>query len=475
MLAFGPIETPDSQVYIRQAAALLEYVRGDGAPAGYDAFKGTGFALVLLAFQRGFGEGWTWALVIVQTGLSIIASGLVAWLLFVLTNRPRLAAVLFVIHNLSLAMAVDSWILRDSLFSSTLTIVLVTIALFGVRRRRMSLLAAFGLGAALAFCFVLREQILFYGIFFLPLLLCGLHRGRSSWQRKAVIVILLIAPLLAARQGIVSLNESILGQDVVSTNARSVMLQALLEVAKDHPELFDGDTPLDRLARVELNDYTFAEVQVVKSKLVQEAGVPAPEAATMTIAKYFEAWQRFPAPLAHVVLNRFFDDQPKLLFSPGSSLMLHTFYVTGDTLYASSRRTLAQGLTSRDAGMVVLGAFQLAGEPVSILLYLLAWGGTVAMLYGVLTRRAILPEQSLLLWCLLAYAGLLLTHAMVHVEPRHVAGVIWAPQLVALITLSALMEFWRRRKAFAETQAGGPDQVGGSAGRRPPDDAAARR
>lgn len=464
LLIFGPLHAPDTGIYLRQAAGLAEYFSGHPAPANYSAFKGTGFGLVVLVFQTAFGENWTWSLVICQIAASFAASLLVAWFFLVLTNRPRLgsvdihhrgsravclqtlAALLFLAHNLSLPMAVDQWLLRDSLFSSGLTIVLVTIALFGARRRRLPLPAAVGLGIILAGCFVLREQIIYYGIFFLPLLILSLRRGGSGWPRIALVALLLMVPIAGARQGIIMVNEDLAGQAVVSTNARSVMLQALLEVAEQHPELFDGETALDQIARAEFDDYTFAEVLIVKDKLVKDAGVSEEDAVTMTIAKYFEAWRRFPGTFAGAVFERVMDDQPKLLFSPGSALMMHALYATDDPLYASSRRTLAAGLATRDYRKVLIAATELVGEPFSVALYILACGGLLVAFYGFLTGRTILPEQSLLLCCFVAYGGLLLAHAMVHVEPRHVAGVIWVPQVVSFISLDALITAWRKRR-----------------------------
>ena len=50
------------------------------------------------------------------------------------------------------------------------------------------------------------------------------------------------------------------GAAVVSTNSKQVMTQALLDLAKKHPDLYDGDTPFDKAARQSFVRYQFNEV-----------------------------------------------------------------------------------------------------------------------------------------------------------------------------------------------------------------------
>ena len=63
------------------------------------------------------------------------------------------------------------------------------------------------------------------------------------------------------------------GQAVVSANARTVMLQAVLPVARQCPDLFDGDTELDKAARATSESYDFSEVGKL-NKLLLSREIP---------------------------------------------------------------------------------------------------------------------------------------------------------------------------------------------------------
>lgn len=445
-LGIGPAETPDSGIYIGQSDWFLAAFSGTADPAQFFGTKGYGYGVVIALFRLGFGADWPMALVLVQTLLSIAASLAVGLFLLRATGSRTLALTGVVLHGTGIMMEIDPLILRDSLFSSLLTLVLAGIATQALESRRPGMVAALAAGVGLALAYCLREQLVFYMLFFVPLVLLWIRRGRVGRVATVGVLLAVFAPLVLTRVTLIEWRANLTGEAVISTNAGSVMLQAVLETARANPALFDGGTPLDEAANRHFRAYSYAELLVVRQDL-SRAGIPRTDLADAAIAKYLEAWRRFPLDMLGSVAGRFFDDQFLVLARPGPSLSIHLFYRTGDIGYFKSSRLFASGFENAQYHKLLLGALDMAIRPLSAVLYLAAWAGLIWFGHRAWRGTDDAPHERVALYALAAYGGLLLAHAMVHIEPRHLAGVVWAPLCLGLLTLVS----WRRRWAARGT------------------------
>lgn len=283
-MVFGPLRTPDSSLFIGQAEAFQRFFEGSGL-GGYTPFKGAGIGLIVFGFQTAFGGAWDWALVIFQSAMSTLASWLVGGLVLRISGSRWAACLAMLAYGLTLMMSIDLLILRDSLFSSLLSICLVVLVSSALNKSGLSIKAAVLVGCIFPVCFSLREQMIYYCVFFVPLAAMSLRVRLLPWYRALALIVLLLLPSIGARAGLIQLNEAMTGQAVVSTNARTVMLQALLEVAEKQPGLFGGQSPLDRVAQETFSSYEYGEIKLINERMM-EKGFSEREIAKLAIDKY---------------------------------------------------------------------------------------------------------------------------------------------------------------------------------------------
>ena len=144
---------------------------------------------------------------------------------------------------------IDPWILRDSIVASLLTIFVSYVVWHACEEGPMRWSTALYLGLILGLAATLREQLVYYAIFFLPLVLVSLRAAHASLRHALLILLLLVGPMVLARIGLEIMEQNNDRPGGFSANARTVMLQAALPVARQYPDLFDGDTELDKAAR----------------------------------------------------------------------------------------------------------------------------------------------------------------------------------------------------------------------------------
>lgn len=429
LAAFGPVETPDSNRYIQQAECLLDRPGATFDVCREATFKSAGYGFFLAAMMSVFGEGWAWAAVIVQTLLSLLASAFLGRAMLALSGSPPLALAAFAMHNLAMPLNIDLWLLRDSLFASLVTIALSDCLWRALERQRPRLAAALLIGVLFGIASTLREQLLYYGVVFLPLLLLTVRPERAGRSHAILALIALVAPTLLFQQGLRAWNASQWGVQAVSTNARTVMSQAVLEVAQKNPDLYDGGTALDKAARAHLVEYAYGEV-VRMNQALRSAGLSDAEISRMAIDKYRQAWQRYPLAMLQVVLARFFNKTPKRAFNPANGILMHKGYMQ-DSLYFSGTKTLRLGLREGRAWPLALGLFNFLGEAISFALFVLAWASFLVSAARLLRRRGE-RRDAVIAAAFLCFAGTVLAHAMVHIEPRQVAGLMGIPLLLGL-------------------------------------------
>lgn len=444
IISFGPLKSPDSGLFINQSIALQSFFQGSGA-GNYTTFKGTGLGLIILSLKYAFGDMWEWSLIVLQSVMSIIVSWFIGQFAFSVSRSIWVSCLSMLAHSLTVTMSIDLLILRDSLFSSFLAMAILSLAYSAREKQSIGIAKATLVGCLFAFCFMLREQVIYYSVFFVPIAALCVWK-KAPLPRIMLLVVLFMLPALGVRSGMISLNEAMAGRAVVSTNARTVMLQALLEVAEKQPQLFGGDSPLDQTARSTFSSYEYDEVVWINRKLMDQ-GFTDSEIATMAIDKYIYTWKHFPVSILQAVALRFIGSQPKYFLNPGNALLDNLLYASDDVgPYNSSRRTLMDGVRNGKIVNIFSGLLQLVLEPISAILFFTALTAMAMSIYAAIKHKSIFLHQNVLIGCLVAYIGLTFVHALVHVEPRHLAGVIWIPQIFALLSLQNLFMLKNRRR-----------------------------
>jgi hypothetical protein len=153
-----------------------------------------------------------------------------------------------------------------------------------------------------------------------------------------------------------------------------------------------------------------------------------------------------------IVLDRFVAKPSKLAFDPAKGILMHMGY-TEDKRYFSKPRTTEFALRDaqyRDLSLLGIG---LVGRIVSLLLYILAWASflTSSIAWGI---RGDDQRHAVIVVLFVCFLGMTLAHAMIHLEPRQVAGVMWVPLLLGLEFLYRLLSILR--VAFTRTGRSAP-------------------
>lgn len=429
-LYFGPLKPPDSAVYIEQARCILETLAGAPSPCPGGAFKAVGYGFVLASVMTVFGSAWEWAVVTLQIGMSFLASFVLARLMLALSASSLLALLTFAMHNVALPLSIDLWILRDSLFASLVTIALGSCARWALQPRHPGVAEILFIGLVFGIGSTLREQIVFYGVFFLPLILLWLQRSLKDKKMFALALLVILAPTILMQFALKGWNEHMTGSPVVSTNSKTVMTQAVLELAEKHPDLYDGASPLDQAARQSFVHHNYHELRPM-NRLLNSRGITDRAISQMAIAKYFEAWTRYPADFFMIVLDRFVAKPSKLAFDPANGILMHKGY-SQNGRYFSNRKTLEYAVRERSYGDLILLGFSFADRIISLLLYVVAWVSFLTSSIAWASKRGDPSRDPVIVVLFTCFIGVTLAHAMVHLEARQVAGAMWIPLLLGL-------------------------------------------
>ena len=166
----------------------------------------------------------------------------------------------------------------------------------------------------------MREILPYVMISLMPLfaIRCALVKGTLHLTRF-VPCILVCLPLLAAYQGYELWNWHRTGERFVTTSAQTNAIWSLLRAAKDGPDIFSGDSPLDRRARPLLKRYDYLEAADINAALYKD-GYRAPDVSRMAMDKYFLTWRQHPIAMLNLIRVTTSENLLKLAFRPMSSV-----------------------------------------------------------------------------------------------------------------------------------------------------------
>jgi hypothetical protein len=434
LMIIGPVFNPDTQQYADFADAMLASQRWlDDAGLSTQAapvttFRSIGYPAVIAAAKLTAGSAWPYAVVglqfAVSTGVFFAVYGL--GLNLGLTRKWALAGALA--YATSLQLELDQTLLTDSLNASAVILAVTVFLRGGTDGARIRPWQIGTSGLLLAAAFLFREALPFLLISLMPLFVirCALVQGVPRLVR-IVPCILVCLPVLVADAGYQLWNLHRTGERFVTTGAQTAGLFAVIRAAKDRPDIFSGDSPLDRHALPLLKRYDFPEAVEISDSLFKD-GYRAPEIARMAMDKYFATWRQHPLAMLNLVRLATSENILKLVIRPVSAVC--ELYEWADKPLCSAYRDLYRKLfrhpsemrpgetltfivfTIQNALSIVLSAMFFIGIP---FLVMLAW------------RHGEIRHDRLLLlaggfWALAA--GWHLIYAVATYADRYVAPVI---------------------------------------------------
>jgi hypothetical protein len=449
LAVFGPNFQPDSGGYVDIANFIVAGRLNDPALAGGifppTLFRIMGYPALIALTKIIAGDLWPWLMVALQFAFSFVATVAIyrTARAFGLDFWARFAAA--ALQATGLPLLLDQAILTDSLCSSLITFALCGIAI-AVLRGRGVVAASAGAGLLLALVFLMREATIFMAVGFVPLAIAAAVVSKPLHPRrlKVAVLICLLLPVLAVHRAYAEWGRSRVGVPIVTSAAQTALIQTLVEASRNDPEIFSGDTPLDRVARETIRNHDFFEVRDINKRLFEEHRLNAVQIASDAYAAYFRAWREHPRAMFGIFLSQMSErNTVHLMARPVTSLRELIVWNTGSDHGFAHERTLLEGQWWQLPFVVV---YRL-GQAVSVVLFVAFLVFTPWRLVAERWRSpAHVPEkwepvfrkghaqmQALAaagLW--FAYLTFFFVYAFVHLEPRYIAGVV-SPAIVVAV------------------------------------------
>lgn len=433
---YGPIHTPDTGGYIGYAAAMLKSTAwlhdaglADNA-VPLLAVRMAGYPAVLAGAQLLFGPAWEYAVVFLQYALSFAASYAMYRLALELTLPPRLALAVTLAQMTTLSLTFDQCLLTDSLNCSFIMLAIYALVHGAPTGQPLRWRQALFAGAMFALALLMRDAMQILIVALLPLILVRLWLvGRRYWRMSTLACVLVLAPMAVVAQAYKGWNEYRTGVRFLSTVPQLTLLFALGKIVDKAPEMFDGDTPVDRAGRKYFRSNPFGEIGPVNQQLFDE-GYRATDIARMAYTKYFSAWKEHPSAMFKLFHRNTSEKAAKLGIRPLAATCETIEYGSGDRQcydYRDLYRSLPSGfsgfpfapaaamfiaLTIEQTTAILLFAGFLLGLPITVL----------SRLY----RQGFAPDGITLtmtaFW--VTYVTWYMAYGLIHVEDRYMMPVL---------------------------------------------------
>ncbi len=445
LAAFGPLSEPDWGSYSEFADIILQQrdwlsdAALSSSATPMTIFRSMGYPLVVAGFRGVLGSGveHLYALILFQVAASLGVTLLVWRLALAVLESRRLALLAAAGHATAIGMLYDQMLLSDSLYSSAF-IVIWSVPLIGLlERRRAGAAILFGLGGLAAFSCLVRGTGLPFLAFVLPALVPWARIGRPilGW---AVAVLLFLGPVVGMIGGVMAWNHARSDHWLVTTGAQFVMIQPLVKAAGRGHAVFDGDTPIDIVARETLKTYEYPEVLEIVGALFSRYGLDAVASAEMHKQVYFRVWRRHPGAMIENTLTNFNNSIIFQFFDPVDSADLYARAVIGHRVVPAGFGR-AQEAWQRGDGVAV--ALFLVAIPLRVgaygMLLVLALGGVYLALRSLRSPPRGTAAAALWLWAI--FFGYTLSLCAIHMVGRFMPAILPAGLIAGLFMLRPLL------------------------------------
>jgi hypothetical protein len=435
LLRYGPIHTPDTGAYIayaRQIVASDSWLHNAGladTAIPLLAMRMAGYPAFLAGAMVTFGEAWPYAVVLFQFTLSFVTAYAIYRICLELGLSSALAVAITAANLLSLALTFDQCLLTDSLDYNLIILATVALAHGAAAGKPLTWQQALLAGVLFTLAFLIREALQFLIIVFVPLALVRVWiSGRANWRGSVVGCLLIFLPVFAAVQAYKSWNEYRTGERFVTTVPQLTVLFALGKMVSIDPDIFSGDTPVDRAGKRYFKNDPFGEISPVNSQLFNE-GYKATDIARMAYAKYFSTWRERPLTMLRLFNKNTSEKAVKLTVRPIGAICETIEYGSGKRTcydYRDLYRAIPSVFVGVPKSAIVFFFAQSFELTISVLIFAgFLFGTPIIFIRRFLAQRRAIDCTSLVLaafWC--AYVGWGIAYGIVHVEDRYMAPVL---------------------------------------------------
>jgi len=455
LAVFGPTWEPDWDSYSRFADVILgggAWLRDAGLATEatpLTLFRSIGYPLVVALFRGLLGNGpvHLYAIVLLQIAVSLAATVLVWRLALALMGCRRAALLAAGGHAFALTMLYDQSLLSDSLYASLFVICWSVPLIAFVRRRPVCLAVLAGLGLLYGFSCLQRGTGLLFLVLVLPGVAAWAWRGAHGVRRLTAVVAFL-APVVAITGGDMAWNHARTGQWVMTTGAQFVMIQPMVKATGRGFNVFDGDTPIDALARKYLRTYEYDEVGPIVQGLFSEYGLNAIQSAELHKQVFKRAWLHHPGAMAHNMLQNFNNSIFLQFFDPLDSALFYSRLVTGERLFPGFGPAWQTVRGGNPLPLIAIVAVSLCRAIAYLAFATLLVGGLVMVVRALRRRRLSEAEWLALgLWALFfGYTGVL---CAIHMVGRFLPAALPAGLIAALFFAKQARTALAARRAVA--------------------------
>ncbi len=451
LFAYGPLLQPDSGDYIGYANTILtdtDWLHDGGMDVGaapQTVFRSFGYPLLIAAATLVVGDGALHLVVLVQIAVSLCATIMVYRLGVTLLRHTTLALLAAAGHALSVTITYDQHILTDSLFNA-LCVIGFTVPINGfLRRTSPRLRVLLGLGAILGYACLVRGIGVYVLALILPAYAGWLWVTRDDWLRTGLRLVAFVLPLIIVIGGVMAWNNYRTGYVFFTTGAQYVLIQSLVIIERRGTPIFDGEEPIDKLARKYLKTYEYKEVGLVTRGLFNEYGIDAYHSAKMHTRKYLSALARHPMALLYHGVRQYEESLIYQFFGVMDSAQIYLKFAYGERPWPGTkelwRRIKADGDPGDIAVLVALSAFRGIAWATFLLLLI---GLPLLVGRALWARRPWTPELTVIVYCWGLYFAYSFGLTMIHWADRFLPAVLAAGLMGALFTGQRLYDGFMR-------------------------------
>jgi hypothetical protein len=245
----------------------------------------------LILITRSFVDGiWQEAICALQMVMAVIA-GFVLYRTISRISGLRLLGILAaLIWALCERGRWDRAVLPDSIATSVLTLIICRLVLLAVERRPPLTRDFFTIGLGLVAVQLLRELNPIFVLATIPLMILVARQRCSHFVKILSRLAGFLIPVTITVLLILVWNYQRSGQLVYTTSATALVLP-LSEAQQETGSIFQGNSPLDLVARTTLHEYSIQEINAIPIELSSKYDLSYVQVSRIISARYLLAWK----------------------------------------------------------------------------------------------------------------------------------------------------------------------------------------
>ena len=437
---YGPVffdDSADFTLYAERILAGTEWLyspeSGSGMPITY--VRMPGYPLVVAGAKALSGEHFAYAVVALQTALSFTATlMLFAFARIALECRWKASAIASC-FAITLSTLLDLSVLADSFVTSLYILIICSLGGILIGPRSIRWTQALALGIAAMSLLLLRGNGIIIAATLAPLAAVTVVNTRMEHSRKALCALLMVLPIIFSIWSFRTWNEHRSGIPFISTGAEHAAFQPLFKMSRaGHNPFDDPDHPLERTVRENAKDYLFTDIAGVISALHDEHGLTHPEITAWITGKYTSTLIAHPINLVRsVATGRHLKALLATVNPVATAVEIHQD-ISDFPLFPPLSDVIRSPFASLDLQQAVVALPYLLFAGLSLFVILAAAIGApiAAARNGVTNPRSLLM---ITLW--IAYGGIFMMYALIHLELRYVVCIAPIPALLTMMLLRA--------------------------------------